>query len=70
MANNVNGDLLDKIVVNYSDVHQKSNTEQVIEKKLLSFGIEAKKIKSLRAKQGISNVVVKAKPIDITEAAK
>ena len=67
MDNNVNGDLVDKIVVKYSDVHQKSDTEKVVKEKLLSVGIEAKKIESVRVEQGTSNVVAKVKPIDKKE---
>ena len=64
LDNNVNGDLVDKIVVKYSDVHQKSDTEKVVKEKLLSVGIEANKIESVRVEQGTSNVVVKLKPVD------
>ena len=59
------GNLVDKIFVKHSEVHQmRDDTEKVIEKKLLSVGIEAEKIESVKVEQGKSKVVVKIKPID------
>ena len=45
------------------EVHQKV-TEKDLQEKLLSIGIEAERIESVRLDHGKSKVVVKIKPID------
>ena len=59
------GDLVDKILVTHGEVdQQKDDTENVMEGKLRSVGIEIENIESVLIEEGKSKMVVKIKPID------